>query len=96
MRVEIECSNTNKKKFRKIVFNKDTKKVGNINILDKYFYLNDNIKNINSKFFKNSDSLKLQYKYLLKNKNLKQFKNLSFFQILYQHYLYKLCKKNYS
>lgn len=96
IKFEIQCSNTIKKKFRKIIFNRDTKKIGHIKIRDKYFYVNNDIKNTNSKFSKNLDSLKLQYKYLLNNKNLKEFKGLSSSQILYQNYLYKLCKKNFS
>lgn len=93
IRIEIECSNKINKKYRKIIFNRDDNKIGHIKILDKYFYVNDAITKINSKFYKNLDTLKLQYKFLLNKKNHKEFKNLSCRQILYQNHLFKLCNK---
>ncbi len=94
IRIDLECSNKINKKIKKIVFNGNKKKIGYIKILDKCFYTNDSKKKNKMKFHKKSDALKLQYKYLLKNKNLLVFKNLGSKQILYQNSLYKFCKKS--
>tara|TARA_B100000787_G_C16170817_1_gene286421 strand:+ start:515 stop:1432 length:918 start_codon:yes stop_codon:yes gene_type:complete len=94
IKVEIQCSNKINKNFRKIVLNKNKKIIGQIKILDKYVSVNNNIKNINTRFRKKLNNLTRQYKYLLNQKNIKEFKNLCYYQILYQNHLHKLCKKS--
>ena len=94
MKIEIQCSNKINKNLRKIVLNKNKKIIGQIKILDKYININDNIRNINTRFHKKLNNLTRQYKYLLTQKNIKEFKNLCYYQILYQNHLHKLCKKS--
>ena len=94
IKIEVQCSNKINKNIKKIVLNRQKNIIGQIKISDKYFYVNDNIKNTNTKFHKKLNTLTRQYKDLLNQKNIKEFKNLCYYQILYQNHLYKLCKKS--
>ena len=94
IKIEVQCSNKINKSVRKIVLNRNKKVIGQVKVLGKYFYVNDNIRNTNTKFHKKLNTLTRQYKYLLNQKNIKEFKNLCYHQILYQNHLYKLCKKS--
>jgi len=75
------------------VFFKKEKKFSEIEISDKYFLIKDNIKKKRKKIVNKSDNLIKQYKYLLNQKNLNEFKNTCYQQILCQSHLSKLCKK---
>lgn len=94
IKIEIQCSNKINKNLKKIILKKNKKIIGQIKITNQYYYVKDNIKNINTKFRKKLNNLTIQYKYLLSQKNTKEFKNLCYQDILYQNHLHKLCKKS--
>lgn len=95
IKIEIQCSNQINKNLRKIVFNKNKKIISQIKISNRYFHIDDKIKKIHTKLDKRLNNLTTQYKYLLNEKNIKNFKNLCIQQILYQNHLHLLCK-NYK
>ena len=93
IKINLKCSNKTHQKFKNIVFFKKEKKFSEIEISDKYFLIKDNIKKKRKKIVNKSDNLIKQYKYLLNQKNLNEFKNTCYQQILCQSHLSKLCKK---
>ena len=93
IKINLKCSNKTNQKLKNIAFFKKEKKISEININDKYFLVKDNIKKKKKKIVNKSDNLIKQYKYLLNQKNINEFKNTCYEQILYQSRLNKLCKK---
>ena len=92
-KVDLKCSNKTYRSYKKIVFFKGKKKVFEIKISDKYFFIKDVIKKKNIKIKNKSDNLIKQYKYLINFENLNEYKHTCYQQILYQSHLNKLCKK---
>ena len=93
IKINLKCSNKTQKKFKNISFFKGEKKVSEIRINDKYFLIKDHIKKKKKKMVNKSDNLIKQYKYLLDQKKIDDFKNTCYQQIFYQSRLNKLCKK---
>ena len=91
--VELKCSNKINRSYKNIVFFKGKKKVYEIKISDKYFFIKDRIKKKNIKLTNVSDKLIKQYRYIINLENLNEYKNTCYQQILYQSHLNKLCKK---
>ena len=93
IKINLKCSNKTHQKFKNIAFFKREKKISEIKISDKCFLIKDNVKKKRKKIVNKSDNLIKQYKYLLNQKNINEFKNTCYQQILYQSRLSKLCQK---
>lgn len=93
VKVDLKCSNKTHRRYKNIVFFKGKKKIFEIKINDKYFFIKDSIKKKNKKIINKSDNLIKQYKHLLNLENVNEYKNTCYQQILYQSHLSKLCKK---
>ena len=93
IKISLKCSSKTHQKFKNIKFFKGEKRISEIKISDKYFLIKDNVKKKKKKIINKSDNLIKQYKYLLNQKNINEFKNTCYQQIFYQSHLNKLCKK---